>query len=47
MLGPGVEHFAKSDGLGNLIQPLPNRTDAINLLLYPENDIPEEGFIIF
>jgi tetratricopeptide (TPR) repeat protein len=43
LLNQGDELFVKSDGKGNMILPLSNGSAAMNLILYPEEGIPEEG----
>ncbi len=46
LLNQGDELFVKSDGAGNLILPLTKCNAAMNLLLYPDKGIPNEGITI-
>lgn len=46
LLNQGDELFVKSDGAGNMILPLSEGSAAMNLILYPEEAIPEEGITI-
>jgi tetratricopeptide (TPR) repeat protein len=43
LLNQGDELFVKSDGAGNMILPLSKGSAAMNLIIYPEEGIPEEG----
>lgn len=46
LLNQGDELFVKSDGIGNMILPLSGGGAAMNLILYPEKAIPDEGITI-
>lgn len=46
LLNQGDELFVKSDGTGNMILPLSNGSAAMSLILYPKDEIPEEGLTV-